>query len=166
MIFTNCKTENYGKIDAGVVKTLDIDKYLGTWYEIYRLPMRAEKDLVNVTATYSTRDDGDIKVLNQGYKFTPDGKHKKATAKAWMPDKNIQGALIVKFFGLFKSSYHVLYIDENYEHAIVSTYNRKYAWILARKPYVLPNLEKELVAKAAKMGVDTSQFIKTLQEWN
>ena len=128
--------------------------------------MRAENDLVNVTATYSIRDDGDIKVLNQGYKFTPEGKHKKATAKAWIPDKDIQGALIVKFFGLFKSSYHVLYIDENYQHAIVSTYNRKYAWILSRKPYVLPNLEMELVSKAAEMGVDTSQFIKTLQKWN
>jgi len=166
MIFINCNTKNYGKLDPGVVKTLDVEKYLGIWYEIYRLPMRAENDLVNVTATYSIRDDGDIKVLNQGYKFTPEGKHKKATAKAWIPDKDIQGALIVKFFGLFKSSYHVLYIDENYQHAIVSTYNRKYAWILSRKPYVLPNLEMELVSKAAEMGVDTSQFIKTLQKWN
>lgn len=164
-IFTSCTSKNYGSLDSQVIKNLDVERYMGTWYEIYRLPMRAEKDLVNVTATYSLRSDGKINVLNQGYKHSPNGKHKKANAKAWMPDENIQGALIVRFFGLFNSSYHVLYIDKSYQYVVVSTYNREYAWILARTPQLSPELELELVSMAERMGIDTVRFVKTMQKW-
>lgn len=155
----------YGKSDADVFRRLDVEKYMGKWFEIYRLPMRAEKDLVNVSATYALRTDGKVDVLNQGYKHTPEGKHKKAKALAWLPDPEIQGALIVRFFGLFKSSYHILFIDEDYQFAVVSTHDRNYAWILARTPLLNKNFEDELLTHAKGFGIDTSKFIKTLQKW-
>jgi lipocalin len=52
-------------INKSVVKTLDIQKYLGTWYEIARYDHRFERGLVGVTANYSIREDGKIKVINQ-----------------------------------------------------------------------------------------------------
>ncbi len=165
MFFSTCKTKEYGAKDVQLVKNFDVQQYIGTWYEIYRLPMRAEKDLVNVTATYELRSDGRIDVLNQGYKYTPAGDHKSAKAIAWQPNKDYPAALFVRFFHLFKSSYHVLYVDESYQYAIVSTYKRDYAWILARKPQIPDEIEQELKRKANEFSIDTSLFIKTVQKW-
>jgi apolipoprotein D and lipocalin family protein len=147
------------------ISLLNLEKYAGKWYEIYRLPMRAEKDLVNVTATYTLRDDGKIRVLNQGFKHNPNGKHKKAKALAWRPDASVQGALTVRFFGLFKSSYLVLALGDNYEWAIVSTESKKYAWILSREPHLTTDLEKKLLDQSKGFGIDSSRFEKTLQQW-
>ena len=147
------------------VKSLDVEKYMGTWYEIYRLPMRAEKNLVNVTAKYTLREDGRIDVLNAGYKYSPDGKYKKAKAIAWRPNEKVPGALIVRFFRLIKSSYLVLDLDNDYQWAIVSTNDRNYAWILARTPSISTELEQKLVEKAKTYNIDTSRFIKTPQQW-
>ena len=77
-----------GKIDRTTVKNLDLKRYLGTWYEIARFPHSFEKDLQGVTATYSLREDGKIKVLNQGYKGSINGPLKVAEAKAKIPDPN------------------------------------------------------------------------------
>jgi lipocalin len=165
MFFSTCKTIEYGAKDAQLVKHFDVQQYVGTWYEIYRLPMRAERDLVNVTATYELRSDGRIDVLNQGYKHTPTGKHKSAKAIAWQPDKDYPAALFVRFFHLFKSTYHVLYVDDSYQYAIVSTYKRDYAWVLARKPQIPDKIEQDLKNKAKEYNIDVSQFIKTVQKW-
>ncbi len=161
-----CSVPKYNAENMETVMTLDVQKYMGKWYEIYRLPMRAEKDLVNVTATYSLREDGRINVLNEGYKYSPDGKHKKAKALAWRPNENIPGALIVRFFWIIKSSYLVLELDSDYQWAIVSTKDRSFAWILARKPLIPSDLEQKLLEKAKSHNIDTSRFIKTMQQWD
>ena len=69
-------------IDTQTVKEVNLERYLGTWYEIARFPHRFEKDLAGVTATYTLRENGKIDVLNQGYLFTLNGKHKKAKGRA------------------------------------------------------------------------------------
>ncbi len=165
IIIKSCTMPTYNPETMQTVKTLDVEKYMGKWYEIYRLPMRAEKNLVNVTATYSLREDGRVDVLNAGYKYSPDGKYKKAKAIAWRPNEKVPGALIVRFFRLIKSSYLVLDLDSDYQWAIVSTTDRKFAWILARTPSISTKLEQNLVEKAKTYNIDTSRFIKTPQQW-
>src|SRR6056297_2328231 len=160
IIIQSCTMPTYNPETMQTVKSLDVEKYMGTWYEIYRLPMRAEKNLVNVTAKYTLREDGRIDVLNAGYKYSPDGKYKKAKAIAWRPNEKVPGALIVRFFRLIKSSYLVLDLDNDYQWAIVSTNDRNYAWILARTPSISTELEQKLVEKAKTYNIDTSRFIK------
>ena len=63
-------------IDTRTVSEVDLQKYMGTWYEIARFPHSFEKDLVGVTATYTLRENGKITVLNQGYQYSFDGKHR------------------------------------------------------------------------------------------
>lgn len=166
LIIQSCNMPEYKPSAMQTVDSLDIERYMGKWYEIYRLPMRAEKNLVNVTATYTLRKDGRVDVLNAGYKHTPGGKYKKAKALAWRPNDDVPGALIVRFFGLFKSSYLVLALDTHYKWALVSTRDRDYAWILSRNPQLEQALEKELLEKAARFNIDTSRFIKTRQQWD
>ncbi|MFC2111586.1 lipocalin family protein, partial [Bacteroidota bacterium] len=124
-------------INTKTVDKLEIEKYLGKWYEIARFPHSFEKGLVGVTATYSMRDDGKIKVLNQGYKNTLDGELSIAEGKSKIPNSNIPGRLKVSFFWIFYADYLVLELDnENYEWAVIGSRSSKYLWILSRKPQI------------------------------
>ncbi|MBN1950368.1 MAG: lipocalin family protein [Bacteroidales bacterium] len=160
---TNAQNQN-GMIDKTVVKELDLQKYLGTWYEIARYNHRFERGLVGVTANYSIREDGKIKVLNSGYKKSLDGKFSQATGKAFIPNPDSEpGKLKVSFFWNFYGDYYVLELDENYQWAIIGSSSDKYLWILSRTPILAPGLYDELLEKIRSRGYDTSKLIRVEQ---
>ena len=141
------------------VSNFDLNRYLGKWYEIARLPTWFEKELTNVTATYSLNKNGMVKVQNEGYK---NGKLKKAIGKAKITkDKNI-GYLKVSFFGPFYADYKIIYLDTNYQYAMVASSN-KYLWILSREPKMNEDLLRELVEKTNKLGFNISRLFYTPQ---
>ncbi|MEI7422792.1 MAG: lipocalin family protein [Prolixibacteraceae bacterium] len=162
--FTECRTQNMEKmIDKTTVKQLDIDKYLGTWYEIGRYEHSFEKNLVGCTATYTKMDNGMIEVLNQGYYKTLSGKHKTAKGKAKLTDQ--PGKLKVSFFLFFYADYNILELDqEGYQWAIIGSSGPGYLWILSRKPVVSDSFYRELLLKAESRGYDSSKVIKVLQK--
>lgn len=151
-------------IDKKVVKELDLQKYLGTWYELARYNHRFERGLVGVTANYSIREDGKIKVLNRGYKKSLDGRFKQAEGKAYLPDPKLEpGKLKVSFFWNFYGDYFVLDLDENYQWAIVGSSSDKYLWILSRTAQLNQDLYNKLLDKIKLRGYDVSQLIKVEQ---
>ena len=153
-------------IDKTTVKELDLNRYLGTWYEIARFPHSFEKNLVGVTATYSLRDDGKIKVLNQGYKNTLEGERSEAVGKAKIPNKQEQGKLKVSFFWIFYADYFVLELDENYQYVMIGSSSPKYFWILCRTPQMAPEIYAMLLEKARKRGYNLDKLVKVPQREN
>jgi lipocalin len=152
-------------IDKTVVKELDLQKYLGTWYELARYNHRFERGLVGVSANYSIREDGKIKVLNSGYKNSLDGKFKQATGKAFIPDPEMEPSkLKVSFFWNFYGDYFVLELEENYQWAIIGSSSDNYLWILSRTPQMDSDLYNELLEKIKLRGYDISQLIKVEQK--
>jgi apolipoprotein D and lipocalin family protein len=145
------------------VSGFNLERYLGKWYEIARLPASFEKDLVNVTATYALRPDGKVKVINEGYKNTKDGKHKKAEGKAKFAKTPDIGHLKVSFFGPFYADYMVIVLDPDYQYAMVCS-GHKYLWILARDPKLGKEILDDLVAKARDLGFKTDRLIYTPQD--
>ena len=136
-----------------------LEKYLGTWYEIARLDHSFERGLTRVTADYSLRDDGGVRVLNRGYSAR-DGAWKEAEGKAYFVNRSDQGYLKVSFFGPFYGSYIVLALDhEGYQYSLVSGPDKSYLWILARRPKPDKAVLDALIAKAAMAGFDTSKLI-------
>jgi len=141
------------------VGNFKLEKYLGKWYEIARLDHSFERGLSKVTADYSLRDDGGVRVLNRGYSVT-DSSWKEAEGKAYFVKESNQGYLKVSFFGPFYGSYIVFELDqENYQHALVCGPNKSYLWILAREPKINEDIKGMLIAKAAAAGFDTSKLI-------
>ena len=141
------------------VQGFELDRYLGRWYEIARLDHSFERDLSHVTADYSTRKDGGVRVLNRGYS---ERKHKwkSAEGKAYFVKAPDQGYLKVSFFGPFYGSYVVFELDQkDYQYAVVSGPNKSYLWILARKPELEPDLKNKLISHAAALGFDTTKLI-------
>jgi apolipoprotein D and lipocalin family protein len=141
------------------VGNFELDRYLGTWYEIARLDHSFERGLSRVTAHYSLREDGGVRVVNRGYS-AKDGKWKQAEGRAYFVQDPRTGFLKVSFFGPFYGSYVIFELDrENYAYAVVSGPDTTYLWILARNPVMDEDLKKDLVARAAARGFDTQGLI-------
>ena len=141
------------------VKGFKLDNYLGKWYEIARLDHSFERGLSNVTAEYSMREDGGVKVLNQGYSDKNE-KWKKATGKAYFLGDKDEAHLKVSFFGPFYGSYIVTQLDhENYQYSLVCGPSKKYLWILARKPQLDDKIKDKLVKFAKDKGFDTDALL-------
>lgn len=151
-------------VDKTVVKEFSIEKYLGTWYEIARFDHSFERGLVGVTANYSYRKDGKIKVLNQGYKDSLNGKRSEAIGKAKIPDTAEPSKLKVSFFWIFYADYFVLELDDNYEWAAVGSNSDNYLWILSRSPQMDKDTYKVLLERLSKRGYNISKLIKVEQK--
>ena len=141
------------------VGDFELERYLGKWYEIARLDHSFERGLSQVTADYSLRDDGSVRVLNRGYD-EKNNAWKEAEGKAYFVEESDKGYLKVSFFGPFYGSYVVFELDhENYQYSLVSGPDHSYLWILARTPQIKNDLLDTLIKKAAAAGFDTSQLI-------
>lgn len=144
---------------ASVVTDFSLERYLGTWHEIARLDHRFERGLTQVTATYSMRDDGGVRVLNRGYKEKK-SKWSDAEGKAYFVDEADIGRLKVSFFGPFYGAYNIITLEpENYSYALVIGNSTKYMWILAREPALESAVLESLLSKARKLGFDTDELI-------
>lgn len=141
------------------VSNFELDRYLGTWYEIARLDHRFERDLHSVTAQYSLQDDGSVKVVNSGVSAVT-GEKKQAEGKAkFVTDPNI-GHLKVSFFGPFYASYVVFELDrESYDYSFVSGLNKNYLWLLARTPNPSPALLERFKSRASELGFALDELI-------
>jgi apolipoprotein D and lipocalin family protein len=141
-----------------VVQHIDLAKYIGTWYEIARLPFSFEDGCTDVTATYSVRDDEKVDVLNR---CLFQGKPKEAKGKAKIVDKVTNAKLKVTFFWPFYGDYWVIGLGDDYKWAVVGAPNRKYLWFLCREPTMDKALYDRLVEIARTKGFDVTQIIKT-----
>ncbi len=146
-----------------VVPHVDIQKYLGTWYEIATIPQRFQKGCVGVTAHYSLLKSGKIEVVNVCRKETLDGKVKSIRGTAWIVDRKSNAKLKIRFFWPFSGAYWIIELDEDYEWAVVGHPNRDYLWILCRTPQMDPELYAELIRRVAAKGYDIGRIKKTLQ---
>jgi apolipoprotein D and lipocalin family protein len=144
---------------VGPVDQFQVERYLGKWYEIARMDHSFERGLTRVSAEYSMRPDGGVRVINRGYLET-EGKWKEAEGRAYFVKRSDQGFLKVSFFGPFYGSYIILDLDkQNYTYALVCGPNKSYLWILARSPRLPVETKKLLTTRAAALGFDTDKLI-------
>lgn len=141
------------------VRDFELERYLGTWYEIARLDHRFERGMSNVTANYSKRDDGGVAVVNRGFKVAA-GEWDEATGKAYFVGASDVGELKVSFFGPFYGGYNIIELDqEGYQYSLVAGPDRNYLWILARSPDLDAEILAALIAKAKDLGFPTDELI-------
>jgi apolipoprotein D and lipocalin family protein len=141
------------------VENFELQRYLGRWYEIARLDHSFERGLTNVTADYSLREDGSVRVLNRGFS-TRSNSWKEAEGKALFVGRSDQGYLKVSFFGPFYGAYVIFALDhEQYQYALVCGPDRSYLWLLARSPDLPADLRQRLIDRAAALGFATGELI-------
>jgi len=146
------------------VEHVDIERYMGTWYEIAKFPQRFEDGLVGITATYSLLPNGKVKVLNSGYVGDFNGKLRTAKGKAWVVDKKTNAKLKVSFFWPFAGDYWIIELGKNYEYAVISENSRKYLWILSRTPQMDESVYEGIVQRLKQDAFDVSKIEPNLQQ--
>ncbi len=141
------------------VKNFDTQRYLGDWYEIARLEHYFEKGLSDITANYSLRDDGGIKVLNRGYDAKK-GEWREADGKAYPMEGPNTGYFKVSFFGPFYGSYLIFDLDKSdYRYSFVTGADKSYLWLLSRTPRVPDEVLNKFIKEASQLGFDTDKLI-------
>ncbi len=143
---------------AKVIDNFEVEKYLGTWYEIARFDFRFERNLNNVSAQYSLKSNGDVNVLNSGYDYEKN-KWKKAVGKAKLRGSKNIAALKVSFLGPFYSGYNVVALDDNYQYALIVGKNLDYLWILSRTKDIPESVKTNYLEIAKAIGFDLSRLI-------
>ena len=147
-----------------VVPHVDLNRYLGTWYEIARFPHRFQEGCVASRATYTLLEDGKIGVLNQCYKGGLDGELSSAKGKAWVVDPETGAKLKVSFFWPFTGDYWIIDLGENYEYAVVGHPSRTYLWILSRTPEMDEAQYNRILDRLQQQGYDTGKLIRAPQK--
>ena len=141
------------------VNNFELERYLGTWYEIARLDHSFERDLQQVSAQYSMLDDGGVKVLNRGFNVV-EQEWQEAQGRAYFVGDSDVAHLKVSFFGPFYASYVIILLDlQGYEYAMITGPDRDYLWILARQTSLAPKILETLVNYAKDKGYDTDKLI-------
>ena len=150
-------------INVTPISGFETDRYLGTWYEVARLDHSFERGLTNVTATYSMRDDGMIRVQNRGYDAEK-AAYKTAQGKAKFAQDKKTGHLKVSFFGPFYGDYIIFDLDETYSTASISGGKDSYLWLLSRTPKVSDVQRREFIAQSKALGYAADNLIWVSQE--
>lgn len=144
--------------NATAVRDFDATRYLGKWYLIARLDHSFERGLEQVSAEYSLRPDGGIRVVNRGYDPARQ-RWREVEGRAYPIETPDIGRLKVSFFGPFYGAYNILDLAPDYSYALVSGPNRNYLWILARTPTLEKAVTTRLIEKARGLGFAVDQLI-------
>lgn len=150
--------------DLKAVNNFDLNRYLGTWYEIARLDHRFERGLNNISADYTMNTNNSIKVINKGWNVT-DQKWEQAEGKAYFVEQHDIGRLKVSFFGPFYGGYNIIDLDKkNYSYAMVTGPDKSYFWILSRTKQLPKATLDALINRAKVMGFPVDKFIFVNQD--
>jgi len=158
LFFTACSTP---EAPLKTVEHVQIDKYLGTWYEIARYEHSFEVGCSDVSARYSLKENGKINVINSCTK--EDGTISKAIGEAYVTDET-NSKLKVTFFWPFYGDYWVITLGENYEYVVIGEPAREYFWILSRKKSLDESIKKEILSSLPALGYDETKLIWTKQK--
>ncbi len=142
---------------ATAIQNFDAEKYLGKWYEIARFDYRFERNLDDVTATYSKNPDGSIKVDNRGYNYVKK-EWKQSVGEARFVNEPTEARLKVSFFKPIWSGYNVIDLVD-YKYALVAGNNTDYLWILSRETTIPENIKQRFLKKSKDLGFKTEELI-------
>lgn len=151
------------KIPLTTVSAVDLNRYLGRWYEIASYPAWFQKGCTGSTAEYSLLPDGRIRVVNRCFKKSLDGPRKESIGKAKAVDPNTNARLKVTFFWPFWGDYWIIDLDADYQWAVVGVPSRKYLWILNRTPTMDETLYDGILRRLIDKGYDPTRLNLTVQ---
>lgn len=141
------------------VKSVDLERYLGVWYEIARYPNSFQNGCLESRARYSRRPDGDIEVVNS-CRDAGDGRLREAKGRAWVVDKESNARLKVSFFWPFRGDYWIIDLGQDYQYAVVGTPNRKYLWVLSREPQMSDEVYQGILRRVERQGFQPAKLVR------
>lgn len=162
-VLTGCAPTGTGLPPLQTVAQVDLQRYMGSWYEIASYPHRFQKGCVASRADYELQADGRVLVVNQCREERMDGPLRKVTGTARVVDTATNARLEVSFFRPFWGEYWIIALDPDYRWAVVGHPSREYLWILSRAPVLDEATYRDIVATLPAQGYDPARLQRTLQ---
>lgn len=156
-------TQRRGLPPLETVPKVELNRYLGSWFEIASFPQSFQRGCTGTQATYSLKDNGEIEVKNRCNKDSLDGPESIAIGRARVTDTTTNARLEVSFFGPFWAPYWVIQLGDAYEYAVVGHPSRDYLWILSRRPTMDPEVYAGIISKLEAVGYEVGRLEKTVQ---
>lgn len=165
LLLSGCANSGTGPVPPKTVEKVDLERYQGTWYEAARLPMFFQRDCAQSEAHYTLQADGKVGVLNRCRTLEGEWQEAKGEAvpqvegktdKLWVTFDNWVSDVLP---GVTKGQYWVLYLDEDYETAMVGSPDHEYLWLLSRTPELKPGMRDKLLEVAKGQGYETGKLI-------
>ena len=146
------------------VPFVDLNKYMGKWYEIGSFPQRFQKGCNCTTAEYTMTDKGYVIVENRCNRGGSGGSQSYIKGKAFVTKNSGNAKLKVQFFWPLRGKYWIIDLADDYSYAVVGHPNRQYLWILSRTPTMDEKKYQEILVRLKDKGFDTSKIQKTNQK--
>jgi apolipoprotein D and lipocalin family protein len=144
------------------VEHVNLERYLGTWYEVASFPQGFQAGCTATSATYALRPDGEVDVLNRCRKGTITGNESIAHGRARVVDTSSNAKLEVSFFGPFWGDYWIIDLDDT-AYAVVGNPSRDALWILSRTRAMSPDTYSGILARLQQQSYDVTRLVKTAQ---
>lgn len=162
MIISACASQpDTGSAPVRAVETLDVPRYMGTWYEVSKYPNWFQAKCVSDTsADYSLQPDGTVQVVNRCRRATGEMDEAVGTARRVGPAK-LEVRFAPWWLGWLPAvwgNYWVIDLDPSYQLVAVSDPRREYLWVLARTPKVEPAAYQALLGRLQTQGFDISKL--------
>ncbi len=145
------------------VESVNLERYVGSWYEIASYPQSFQEGCTATTANYVARDDGEIDVTNRCRKGSLDGEPSESRGRARVVDRETNAKLEVSFFPLTWGAYWIIDLAPDYSYAVVGHPSRDYLWILSRTPALDADTYSGILARLEAQGYPLDRLVKTLQ---
>jgi len=158
MFYAGCNS-----VPLETVKSVDLPRYMGKWYEIASFPNRFQKGCNCTTAEYELTDENYVRVTNTCRKDSTGGKISQVVGKAFIVEGRNNGKLKVQFFWPFKGDYYIIDLSLDYDYAAVGNPGRKYLWILSRTPFMPDSVYNSILNRVKDKGFDIKNLVKTNQ---
>lgn len=163
LVMFGCAGTAVSESPLTVVDTVDVNRYLGKWYEIASYPAWFQKGCTGTTAEYSLLPDGKIQVINRCHKDSLEGPLKESKGKAEVVDTATNAKLKVWFFWPFKDNYWIIDLNPDYQWAVVGEPSRKYLWILSRTRTMDEAVYQGILKQLLQKGYDPDKLRRTDQ---
>lgn len=145
------------------VPYVDLNKYIGRWYEIASFPQKFQKGCHCTTADYTLSGKGYVIVENRCRKDSMNGSVSYIKGKAFVDKNSGNARLKVQFFWPFRGKYWIIDLADDYRYAVVGHPNRKYLWILSRTPQMKEEDYTRIIDNLKEQKFDVSLLVKTTQ---
>ncbi|MCF7911105.1 MAG: lipocalin family protein [Candidatus Cloacimonetes bacterium] len=161
LVLSGCRNDHSDQTVAGV----NLEKFMGDWYVISILPNSIEKNAVNSIESYQLTEKGDVDITYTFYQGSPKGKKKVMHPKATIYNRESNSEWRVKFLGLFKFPYLIIWLDDDYETTVIGVPNKKYAWIMSRSPEIESEKYGQILTRMRELGYEVDKLKEIPQIW-
>ena len=165
LCLNNCDW-NSGKMETlKTVEYVDIERFMGDWYVISNIPTFLEKRATNAIESYRLNSKGEIETTFTFHEDSPEGDKKIYKPKGFIKNNKTNAEWRMQFLWPFKMPYLIIDLDANYNYTVIGVPNRKYVWIMSRKPSLDSKTYNIIIDKLKQVGYDIKQIKKVTQEW-